>query len=101
MKFKNIIIFSILFAFIFSMMHSFAFVALDKHQCSVSEFVDEMQAPVDCGDLCDTHFKYHQAYIFPITNIPILKIEKISNLLIKKESYNKKITQDLIIPPTV
>jgi len=101
MKLKSIITFSILIALSFSIVHEFAFAAFDENQCSVSEFVNELDAPTGADDICDIHYEYHQAYMFPNENISIHKIDKLSELQIKKETYNQKITQDLIIPPLV
>ena len=99
MKLKSIITFSILFALSFSIMHEFAFTMFEKNQCSVTEYVTELNEPIECGDVCDIHFKYHQAFMFPNTAISISKILKITKIHTKKESYNQQITLDSIIPP--
>jgi len=101
MKLKNIITFSILIALSFSIVHEFAFAAFDENQCSVSEFVNEFDAPTGADDICDIHYEYHQAFMYPNMDILIPKIDKISELQIKKETYTLKITQDLVIPPLV
>ena len=101
MKINSFITFSILIALSFSIVHEFAFAAFDENQCSVSEFVSELDAPTGADDICDIHYEYHQAYMFPNANISVQKIYKISELQIKKETYNIKITKDLIIPPSV
>jgi len=100
MKPKSIITFSILFALSFSIMHEFAFAEFDENLCSVSEFVSELEAPSNCGDICDIHYEYHQAYMFPQKTVSIQSVDKISELILKSESYNFLINLDLIIPPT-
>jgi len=101
MKLKNIITFSILIALSFSIVHEFAFAAFDENQCSVSEFISELDAPTGVDDICDIHYEYHQAFMYSNMDISIPEIDKISELQIKKETYNQKITQDLVIPPLV
>lgn len=99
MKLKSIITFSILLALSFSIMHEFAFAQFDEEHCSVSEYISEFEAPNNCGDICDTHYEYHQAYMFPSKTISIDAVNKTSELIIKKESYAFSINLDLIIPP--
>ncbi len=99
MKLKSIITFSIILALSFSIVHEFAFAAFDKNQCSVSEFVNELDAPTGADDICDIHFEYHQAYMFPTPTLSIQKIDKISEPQTKKETYTKQTCLDLIIPP--
>jgi len=101
MKFKSIITFSILFVLSLSIVHEFTFTMLDENQCSVSDFVTELEKPIECGDICDIHFKYHQVYILSYQNTLVAKIDKISELLLKKEIYKQKTIQDLVIPPLV
>lgn len=100
MKLKNIITFSILFALSFSIMHEFTFSMLDENQCTLSEYINEFDAPTGSDDICDIHYEYHQAFMFPSQNILLTTIEKQAKLQIYKESYTQKITQDLIIPPS-
>ena len=99
MRLKNIITFSVLFALSFSMVHEFVFSELDENKCSVSEYVLEFDAPTGADDICDIHFEYHQAAMFPQKSFSILDVDRISELIIKKESYDFSINQDLIIPP--
>ena len=101
MKFKSIITFSILLALSFSITHEFTFTLFDENKCSVSEFVSEFDAPTGVDDLCDIHCEYHQAYMSSILNTSMFQIYKVSDLQINQESYEQKITQDLIIPPSV
>jgi len=98
MKLKSIITFSILISLSFSILHGFAFVTLDDNQCNVSEFVNELDAPTGVDDICDTHFKYHEASIFT-TQIFLQNINKISELKLYNENYNAKINLNFIIPP--
>ena len=86
MKLKSIITFSILLALSFSIVHEFTFAALDENQCSVSEFVSEFDAPTGSDDICDIHYEYHQAYMFPSIDTSLLSIDKISELQLKKET---------------
>lgn len=100
MKLKSIITFSILLALSFSILHEFAFAEFEEKHCSVSEFVSELDAPSNCGDICDIHFEYHQAYMFPPKKFYIQNVDRISKSIILKESYDFSINLDLIIPPT-
>jgi len=100
MKTKYLITLSLLFAFSFSMIHEYAFTILDENRCSVGEYVSELKAPSNCGDICDIHYEYHQAYMFPQKTVSIQSVDKISELILKSESYNFLINLDLIIPPT-
>ncbi|MCF6309534.1 MAG: hypothetical protein L3J19_03535 [Sulfurimonas sp.] len=100
MKLKSIITFSILVALSFSIMHEFAFAEFDEKHCSISEYVSELEAPNNCGDICDIHFEYHQAYVFPQKKFYVQNIDKTSELIILKESYDFSTNLDLVIPPT-
>ena len=99
MKLKNIITLSILLALSFSIMHEFTFAKYDKEHCSVSEYISELKAPNNCGDICDIHFEYHQAYMFPPEKISIQNIDKTSEKKLHKESYKFLENSDLIKPP--
>ena len=99
MKLKSIITFSIFIALSFSIVHEFAFAAFDENQCSVSEFVNELDAPTGADDICDIHFEYHQATMFPTQNISIQNIDKTSEITLLNESYNHKTNLKFIIPP--
>ena len=72
---------------------------LDEKQCSVSEFVNELDAPTGVDDICDIHYEYHQAYMLNASNISIQPIDKTSELKLHKESYKFLANLDLIIPP--
>jgi len=101
MKTKNFVIFSLLCALSFSIVHEYVFTFYDNDHCNVSEYVAELDNSQHHGDICDIHFEYHLAYLLPSATISLQKIEKISELELQKESYTQKITQDLIIPPSV
>ena len=99
MKFKNMITFSILIAFTFSIMHEYAFATLDENQCSISEFVAELDAPTGHDALCDTHFEYHNTYVLNDYDIATININKISQIIPYKDNYSFTLNLDLIIPP--
>ena len=101
MKLKSIITFSILLALSFSIMHEFTFTLLDEEQCSVSDYVNELDAPTGVDELCDIHYEYHQAYMFPQKQFYMQNVDEISELIIEDKSYNFSLNLDLIIPPTV
>lgn len=82
-------------------MHEFIFAAFDENKCNIKEFVNEMNAPVNTGDICDIHYEYHQTFTLRDPEIVLLEIDKVLEVFITKESYKQKITQDLIIPPVV
>ena len=99
MKLKSIITFSILLALSFSITHEFAYTFLDEEQCTVNEYVAELDAPTGVDELCDTHYEYHNIYTFSQDNIFIQDVDKTSELIIQNESYNFSINSDLVIPP--
>ena len=101
MKLKGIITFSLLLTLGFSIFHSFVFVEFDTHKCSVNEYVSEFDAPIGLHDICDIHFEYHQAYIFPQDNFSLQNIDTISELILEHESYDFSTNLELVIPPIV
>lgn len=96
---KGLITFSILFAISFSITHEFTFTLLDEEKCTVTQFVNELNAPTGVDDLCDIHHEYHEALMFPQTNISIQKLNKISELVLHHENYNFLINLNIVIPP--
>jgi len=85
----------------FSILHEYTFAMIDEDHCSVVEYANEIAGPVDKGDICDIHFEYHLSYILPSTQNLMQTTQIDSKPVIQKESYNKKIIQDFIIPPSV
>lgn len=99
MKLKSIITFSILIVLSFSIVHEFVFVEFDEHHCSASEFVTEFDAPNDCDDICDIHYKYHHAVMFQILVFPIEKSLKLTKLEFQNETYKFATIFEIIKPP--
>lgn len=99
MKLKHVITFSVILALSFSIIHEYAFSILDENKCNVSEYITEFDAPNGSDDICDTHYEYHHASIFPPKNTSIQDIDKVSTQIIKKEEYNFSINPSLVIPP--
>lgn len=99
MKLKSIITFSILIALSFSIVHEYAYTFLDDEQCSVNEYVAELDAPTGVDALCDTHHGYHNIDTFAPNNTSMQDMEKISELILQNESYYFSINLELVIPP--
>jgi len=99
MKFKNILTFSILLALSFSIIHEFAFAAFDENQCSVSEFINELDAPTGSDDICDTHHEYHHAIMITINEPNIDSIYIHDNITKYKKDYFFLNSVDLFRPP--
>ncbi|PHS58322.1 MAG: hypothetical protein COB17_03660 [Sulfurimonas sp.] len=100
MKLKNLITLSLLFAFTFSIAHEYVFAIFDEEQCSVVEYVDEIRGPGNHhDDICDIHFEYHHAYMFPQENL-LIQVSNISSKpILYKDSYKFSINLDIVIPP--
>lgn len=60
---RMLISLALLFSFAFSTVHEYVFVVYDNDHCDAMEYVHELNAPSEHGDICDIHFEYHQAYI--------------------------------------
>lgn len=99
MKLKNIITFSILLALSFSALHEFAFADFEEEHCSISEYISEFEAPNDCGDICDIHYEYHEASMFPPKKFYMQNVDKISKSIMLKENYDFWVNLNLVIPP--
>lgn len=98
MKVKSLITLALLFVLGFSIVHEYVFALHDEH-VSAKEYVLELQAPQDHGDICDIHFEYHQSFLlFASTTLPILEKYTLK-IKVDKESYNFKIQQNFLKPP--
>ena len=101
MKIKSLVTFALLFVLGFSIVHEFAFANFDNNHCSTTEYIAELDNSQNHGDICDIHFKYHQAYLLsenfivqnPHTNSLKIKIDK--------ESYTLKTYSTFLKPPIV
>ena len=93
--------FVILLSLSFSIVHEFAFVTFDNSDCSVNEYVSELDYPSDHGDICDAHFEYHQAYILPVTDTFISYTSDKELLRNKHLSYIFAYRFELLKPPIV
>ena len=82
-------------------MHEFVFTEYDTEHCSTTEYVQELNAPTHHGDICDIHFEYHQTYIVADNNVTLPNIQKPSELILEKRTYNFLTTLNFIIPPIV
>jgi hypothetical protein len=96
---KIIITLALLFSFAFSTVHEFAFAFYDEEHCSVSEYVDEINAPSEHDDICDTHFEYHHAFILPIQTVSIYTKNMTSKPNLYKEEYKFLADLNFIKPP--
>jgi hypothetical protein len=96
---KIIITLAILFSFAFSSVHEFAFAFYDNEHCSVSEYAQELESPSGHDDICDTHFEYHHATMFPQSSTKIQKIYLNNSPSIQKENYFFLTSIDLFRPP--
>jgi len=90
---------ALLIAFTFSIVHEFAYAALDDDRCSVQEYVHELDQPSDHGDMCDTHFEFHTAYLLPDRVELPFQIDKVTLLITDKKTHLSKNSFDLYKPP--
>ncbi|MDF1881332.1 hypothetical protein JHD50_08465, partial [Sulfurimonas sp. MAG313] len=76
-----------------------AFAAYDEEHCSTSEYIQELKAPSDHGDICDTHFEYHQAFLLPpYTKLP-LNTDLDTEIAAFQRDYVFEVSLDFIKPP--
>ncbi len=100
MKIKSFVTLSLFFALSFSIVHEFAFASFhDEHCNSVSEYVHELQSPSEHGDVCDTHFEYHQAYLLPQHAAFMQHNTMAQNSIFESENYTFHINLDFLKPP--
>ena len=96
---RIIITLALLFSFAFSTVHEYAFAFYDENHCSVSEYVDELSAPSKHDDICDTHFEYHHAAMFPQQRVELPRLHINESPQIHKENYFFLTAIDLFRPP--
>ena len=99
MKTKSLITLSLLFALGFSMVHEYVFAAYHGEHGDIVEYVNEFEAPSSHGDLCDTHFEYHQAFLLPQNTILPQNSNLSSNTPLNKETYQFQANLDFFKPP--
>lgn len=99
MKTKSIATLALLFVMSFSLVHEFAFAYFDDDHCSASEYILEIEAPTDHGDICDTHYEYHTAYVLPQVDTEFNPMQISYNKISKSDSYFFKIYSKIIKPP--
>ena len=100
MKFKKLITMTLFLALTFSITHDFTFTLLDGDHCTTSEYVSEIETPSEHGDVCDVHYKFHQASFFPSQAIKLPKIElEYAELALVDESYYFNNPLELFKPP--
>ncbi len=89
MKIKKFVILSLFLALSFSVLHDFAFALLDQDHCNTTEYVSETEMPTAHGDVCDVHYKFHQAIYLPAQAIilPKVEIEHLELALIDESYY--------------
>lgn len=92
---------ALLFSMSFSVVHEYVYAFYDKNQCSVSEYVHELQAPTSHGDACDGHFLYHVAYILPSQSLLQFSLPKDRSFSNLNETYISSIPSELYKPPIV
>ena len=96
---KIIITLALLFSFAFSTVHEFAFAMYDENHCSVNEYVEELNAPSNHDDICDTHFEYHHAAMFPQSKLTLPKLYLNETPLLTQEEYFFLSSIELFRPP--
>ena len=101
MKLKSLVTLSLLVVFGFSTLHEFAFAYFDDDHCTTTEYIAELDAPQNHGDICDIHFEYHQAYLLPENIIAQNPHTNTLKVQINKESYNFKVHSYFLKPPIV
>jgi hypothetical protein len=85
----------------FSIVHEYVFAIYDEDHCSVSEYVLELEAPSNHGDICDIHFEYHSSYILTQNNVFSYAKRLNFTTLFIHNSYDFKANPDLLKPPIV
>lgn len=109
-KIKPFIIFSLLFAMGFSIVHEYAFAFYDDEHCNTTEYVEEFQGPIahDTNshelsahedDICDIHFEYHQAFLLLPDTTLLHNYDLRSNIALTKETYQFQTSLKFIKPP--
>ena len=96
---KILISLALLFSFAFSTVHEYVFTFYDTESCDITEYVNELNAPSNHGDICDIHFMYHQVFILT-SYIPLpqnLSIDSKREHI--NESYTFKTTLKFTKPP--
>jgi len=101
MKIKSFITLTLLFVLGFSIIHEYAFTFYDNEHCTVTEYVAELEAPSNHGDICDIHFEYHQAFVLSSNTILPKLQDKTLKIKIDKESYNFQTHLNFLKPPIV
>lgn len=99
MKKRSIVSLALLFVMSFSLVHEFAFAYLDDGHCSTSEYIAEIEAPTDHGDICDTHYEYHTAYVLPQIDTEFHPMQISYNQISRNDSYIFKTYSKIIKPP--
>lgn len=99
MKTKSIATLALLFVMSFSVVHEFAFAYFDDGHCSASEYISEIEAPTDHGDICDTHYEYHTAYVLPQVYAEFNPVQIRYNRISQSDSYLFKTYSKTIKPP--
>ena len=101
MKPKSLVTFALLFVLGFSIVHEYAFAIVKTDHCTAMEYVAELEAPSDHGDICDTHFEYHQSFVLT-SNVTSPKVDNTSSSkTFLTESYNFKTYDNFLKPPIV
>ncbi|MFT5659904.1 MAG: hypothetical protein ACI9TV_000537 [Sulfurimonas sp.] len=99
MKTKSFVTFALLFVLSFSIAHEYVFALFDDDHASVIEYVAELEAPSDHGDICDAHFEYHQSFVLT-ENLVLSKLEyRFLSKTLVTESYNFKTYSNFLKPP--
>lgn len=99
MKTKSIVVLVLLFVMSLSIIHEFTFAYLDDDHCSTTEYVSELEGPIQKGDICDIHYEYHHAFLQPQYFV-ILDISTPNFLFtLKDESYLFKNNLEFFRPP--
>jgi len=65
MKRNNSLTFLLLFIMSLYVTHGLFFIEHHEHEHDAIEYISELQAPVEHGDICDFHFVFHQVFLIP------------------------------------
>ena len=98
---KNLVTVTLLFVLGFSIVHEYAFAFLDDEHATAIEYVAELEAPSNHGDICDAHSEYHQSFVLT-PRVTSQKIEQVSpSRTFTRESYNFTTYENFLKPPIV
>ncbi len=91
----------LVFAFSFSIAHEYVYTLIDEEHCTVQEYVHELSASSDHGDICDIHHQYHHLFVLDI-NIPSsIDLSKMMDTFSYQDKKLSPIIQQPYRPPCI